>query len=59
MQGESMAENQDSNLETVPVEEVAYWNMIQNEAFLRLLVDKGITTKDEYLNVVHAVHEEV
>ena len=32
--------------------------MIQNEAFLRLLVDKGITTKDEFLNVVHAVHEE-
>jgi hypothetical protein len=40
------------------VEEVAYWNMIQNEAFLRLLVEKGITTKDEFLNLIHAVHEE-
>jgi hypothetical protein len=59
MQGESMAENQGSYLETVPVEEAGYWNMIQNEAFLRLLVEKGITTKDGFLNLVHAVHEEL
>ncbi len=48
----------DQDLETVPVEEVAYWNMIQNEAFLPLLVDKGIPIKNEFLNAVHAVHEE-
>ena len=53
-----MNESQDPNQEALSVEEIAYWNMIQSEALFRILVKKGVTTKEEFLNEVHSVHEE-
>jgi len=53
-----MSESQDPNQEALSVEEIAYWNMIQNEALFRILVRKGITTKEEFISEVHTVHDE-
>jgi len=39
-------------------EEVAYSNMIQGEAFLRILVEKGIMTKEEFVEKLREVHKE-
>ncbi|MEF8889043.1 MAG: hypothetical protein V5A14_03270 [Desulfohalobiaceae bacterium] len=39
-------------------EEVAYSNMIQGEAFLRILVEKGILTKEEFVEKLKEVHRE-
>jgi len=44
-----MAQKLDSK-ETVSWEELSYSNMMQQEALLRLLVNKGIVTKEEYLD---------
>lgn len=53
-----MSEDQDPKEEALSVEEIAYWNMIQNEALFRILVRKGITSKEEFIGEVHAVHDE-
>ena len=44
-----MAQKLDSK-EMVSWEEISYSNMMQQEALLRLLVNKGIVTKEEYLD---------
>jgi hypothetical protein len=53
-----MSHDQEPNEEALSVEEIAYWNMIQNEALFRILVRKGITSKEEFIGEVHTVHEE-
>ncbi len=52
-----MTDNQDENQE-VSWEELAYSNMIQNEAFLRLLVKKGFITQQEFMDEAQEVHRE-
>ena len=37
--------------------DIAYWNMVQNEAMLRLLLKKGIITKEEFIEESREVHE--
>jgi len=44
-----MAQKLDTK-EAVSWEEISYSNMMQQEALLRLLVNKGIVTKEEYLD---------
>lgn len=53
-----MTENQDSQQRTMSWEEVAYSNMIQGEAFLRILVEKGVLTKEEFVEKLREVHKE-
>jgi hypothetical protein len=53
-----MSEESKPNLGALSWEEIAYSNMIQHEAFLRLLVKKGIITKEEFLAEVKAAHED-
>lgn len=40
-------------------QEIAYSNMIEQKALLSLLLDKGIITKEEYIERVKLVHKEV
>jgi hypothetical protein len=44
--------------ETVTMEDLVYAEMIQSEAILRLLVAKGIVTKEEFMEEVKAVNSE-
>ena len=44
--------------ETVSWEELAWSNMIQQEAIVRVLVNKGLVDKDELLDEVKAVQRE-
>ncbi|MCF8085883.1 MAG: hypothetical protein K9J48_03215 [Desulfohalobiaceae bacterium] len=53
-----MTENQESQQRTMSWEEVAYSNMIQGEAFLRILVEKGVLTKEEFVEKLREVHKE-
>lgn len=53
-----MSEEQGSQQRTMSWEEVAYSNMIQGEAFLRLLVEKGVLTKEEFVEKLREVHKE-
>jgi len=53
-----MTENQESQQRTMSWEEVAYSNMIQGEAFLRILVEKGVLTKEEFVEKLREVHRE-
>ncbi len=43
----------------IQIEELAYSNMIQHEALIRMLVSKGIITKKEYFNEVGIVTKEM
>jgi predicted RND superfamily exporter protein len=53
-----MAQKLDTK-ETVSWEELSYSNMMQQEALLRLLVKKGIVTKEEFLEEMRAVTKEM
>jgi hypothetical protein len=53
-----MSEEQGSQQRTMSWEEVAYSNMIQGEAFLRILVEKGVLTKEEFVEKLREVHKE-
>ncbi len=53
-----MTDDQSSQQRTMSWEEVAYSNMIQGEAFLRILVEKGIMTKEEFVEKLREVHKE-
>ena len=37
--------------------DIAYSNMVQNESILRLLLKKGIITKEEFIDESKEVHE--
>ncbi len=52
-----MTEKLDRSEEITTWEDVAYSNMIQNEAVLRLLVKKGIITKEEFIEESEKVHQ--
>ena len=51
--------NQEKDMERIQIEELAYANMIQHEALIRMLISKGIITKREYLNEVGLVTKEM
>ena len=53
-----MTDNQEAQERKMSWEEVAYSNMIQGEAFLRILVEKGILTKEEFVEKLREVHRE-
>lgn len=50
-----MAKKIDSQKELTNWKEISWSNMVQHEALLRLLLKKGIITKDEYLEEVKEV----
>ena len=52
-----MAKKLDPTKELTTWEDIAYSNMVQNEAVLRLLVKKGIITKEEFSNESEDVHQ--
>jgi len=51
--------DQQKEMEMIQIEELAYSNMIQHEALIRMLTSKGIITKEEYLHEVGVVTKEV
>ena len=53
-----MAQKLDTK-EAVSWEEISYSNMMQQEALLRLLVNKGIVTKEEYLDELKQLNIEM
>ena len=53
-----MAHKLDSK-ELVTTEEIAHSNMLQIEALFRLLVKKGIITKQEYLDEMRELKREM
>lgn len=53
-----MTNEQDRTSQEVSWGEIAFAKMIQNEAFLRLLVEKGIITKDEFIDKIKEINEE-
>ena len=52
-----MAQKLDSK-ETVSWEELAYSNMLEHEALLRILVRKGLLTREEYLDEIRQLQIE-
>ncbi len=54
-----MATKLDPSKELTTWQEIAYSNMIEQQALLSLLLDKGIITKEEYIERVKLVHKEV
>ncbi len=51
--------DQRKEMEMIQIEELAYSNMIQHEALIRMLISKGIVTKQEYFNEVGIVTKEM
>jgi hypothetical protein len=47
--------DQPKDMEMMQIEELAYSNMIQHEALIRLMIRKGIVTKKDYLDEVGIV----
>lgn len=45
--------------ETTSWTEIAHSNMIHNEAVLRLLIKKGIITKEEFTEEIKKVYQEM
>ena len=45
--------------QTVSFEELLMSQVVQQEALTRLLVEKGILTKEEFLNTIKRVNEEM
>ena len=52
-----MAEEIDPFEELRSWEDIAYSNMVQNEAILRLLLKKEIITKEEFIEESQKVHQ--
>jgi hypothetical protein len=44
---------------SVPWEELAWSNMMHQEAVLRLLIEKGIITREEYLHKMRELKNEI
>jgi hypothetical protein len=51
--------DQQKEMEMIQIEELAYSNMIQHESLIRMLTNKGIITKEEYLHEVGVVTKEM
>jgi hypothetical protein len=51
-----MATKLDPQKELTDWEEISYSNMIQHEALLSLLQEKGIITKEDYVERVKLIH---
>ena len=51
--------DQRRDMEMLQIEELAYSNMIQHEALIRMLVRKEIVTKQEYLDEIGIVTKTV
>ncbi len=51
--------DQQKEMEMIQIEELAYSNMIQHESLIRMLANKGIITKEEYLHEVGVVTKEI
>ncbi|EFI36132.1 hypothetical protein Dthio_PD3585 [Desulfonatronospira thiodismutans ASO3-1] len=49
----------DPKTQAVTWDEIAYSNMIQHEALISLLLEKGVITKEEYLDRVRQITEEL
>ncbi len=47
--------DQRRDMEMMQIEELAYSNMIQHEALIKMLVKKEIVTKEEYLDEIGIV----
>ncbi len=47
--------DQRRDMEMMQIEELAYSNMIQHEALIKMLVRKEIVTKEEYLDEIGIV----
>ena len=54
-----MAEKLDPNKELTTWQEIAYSNMVEQQALLSLLFEKNIITKKEYMDRIKLVHKEV
>lgn len=52
-----MTDQPDPTPEFETWEDIAYSNMVQNEAMLRLLLKKGIISKEEFIEESKEVHE--
>lgn len=52
-----MAKKLDPTQELTSWEDIAYSNTVQNEAVLRLLIRKGIITKEEFEKESETVHQ--
>lgn len=51
--------DQQKDMEMMQIEELAYSNMIQHEALIKMLVRKEIVTKKEYLDEIGIVTKEL
>ena len=51
----TMTIDQQKDMEMMQIEELAYSNMIQHEALIRMMIRKGIVTKKDYLDEVGIV----
>ena len=51
--------DQQKEMEMIQIEELAYSNMIQHEALIRMLISKGIVTKQGYLKEIGVVTQEM
>jgi hypothetical protein len=51
-----MAKTLDPQKELTDWQQIAYTNMIERDALLSLLQEKGIITKEEYLERVKLIH---
>jgi len=49
----------DPKTQAVTWDEIAYSNMIQHEALISLLLEKGVITKEDYLDKVRQVTKEL
>lgn len=55
-----MAENSDDpQTKALTWDEVSYSNMIQHEALISLLLEKGVITEEEYLDKIRQVTREL
>jgi len=52
-----MAEKLDPNQEMVSWQDIVYSNMIQTEALARVMVQKGLMTREEFTKHVEEVHK--
>ena len=54
-----MAEKLDPNKELTTWQEISYSNMVEQQALLSLLLEKGIITREEYMDRIKLVHKEI
>ena len=54
-----MAEKLDPTKELTTWQEIAYSNMVEQQALLSLLFEKNIITEKEYMDRIKLVHKEI